>query len=74
MLAGSFRDQVCILTWRPQPLTALKATHLAHAVLAGSFRDKVRTGELERMNISEQITVRQDAAQAQSHTAGFEVG
>ncbi|GAB4823140.1 hypothetical protein N2152v2_010186 [Parachlorella kessleri] len=38
----------------------------------GSFRDKVRTGELEKMNISEQITVRQDAAQTQSHTAGFE--
>lgn len=39
---------------------------------AGSFRDKIRAGELEKINISEQIAVRQDP-QAQSHTAGFEV-
>lgn len=39
----------------------------------GSFRDKIRTGELEKINLSEQIAVRQDAAATQSHTAGFEV-
>lgn len=40
---------------------------------AGSFRDKVRAGDLEKgASLSEQIAVRQEA-QGQSHTAGFEV-
>lgn len=38
----------------------------------GSFRDRVRRGEVEKINLSEQITVRQDKSN-QSHTAGFEV-
>ncbi|KAL4435235.1 hypothetical protein ABPG77_001917 [Micractinium sp. CCAP 211/92] len=37
----------------------------------GSFRDRVRRGEVEKINLSEQITVRQDQSN-QSHTAGFE--
>lgn len=37
----------------------------------GNFRDKIRAGDVEKMSISEQITIRQDKS-SQSHTAGFE--
>ena len=39
---------------------------------AGNFRDKIRAGDIEKISISEQITIRQDKS-SQSHTAGFEV-
>jgi len=40
--------------------------------VAGSFRDRSVEEEMNRANISEQITVRQ-GPEARSHTAGFEV-
>ena len=40
--------------------------------MAGSFRDRSVEEEMNRANISEQITVRQ-GPEARSHTAGFEV-
>ncbi|PSC70227.1 trans-2-enoyl-reductase [Micractinium conductrix] len=37
----------------------------------GSFRDRVRRGEMEKVNLSDQISVRQEK-KAQSHSSGFE--
>ena len=41
-------------------------------MMTGSFRDRTLEEDMNRANISEQITVRQ-GPEARSHTAGFEV-
>ena len=57
-----------------------RAAHCAALILTptpgsfagGSFRDRVRRGEAERITLNDQI-VRQQNKDSQSHTAGFEV-